>query len=80
MKLINTKEASRQLGVNMQRVRQLIAAGRLPAQKVGRDWIIRERDLAKVADRRPGRPKKAESIKKRPRQRLVERRSRKTKG
>jgi len=58
MKLINTKEASKQLGVCVQRVRQLIAAGRLPAQKVARDWVIRERDLAKAADRKPGRPKK----------------------
>jgi len=58
MKLINTKEASNLLGVNVQRVRQLIAAGRLPAQKVSRDWVIREKDLSKVADRKPGRPKK----------------------
>ena len=58
MKFINTKEAAKLLGVNDSRVRQLILAGRLPAQKVGRDWIIRERDLAKVADRKPGRPKK----------------------
>jgi excisionase family DNA binding protein len=58
MKLISTKEASKQLGVNVQRVKQLIYAGRLPAQKIGKVWIIRERDLAKVADRKPGRPKK----------------------
>jgi len=58
MKLINTKEASEKLGVNGQRVRALIAAGRLPAQKVGRDWVIREKDLAKVADRKVGRPRK----------------------
>ena len=58
MRLINTKKASKLLGVNAQRIRQLIAAGRLPAQKVGRDWVIRERDLAKVADRKPGRPRK----------------------
>ena len=58
MKLINTKEASKLLGVNVQRVRQLIAAGRLPAQKIARDWVIREKDLAKVTDRKHGRPKK----------------------
>ena len=58
MKLINSKEAAEQLGVCVQRVRQLIAAGRLPAQKVSRDWVIRERDLAKVAHRKHGRPKK----------------------
>ena len=58
MKFINTKAAAEILGVNDSRVRQLILSGRLPAQKVGRDWIIRERDLAKVADRKPGRPRK----------------------
>ena len=58
MKLINTKTASKLLGVNVQRVRQLISAGRLPALKVGRDWVINEKDLEKVADRKPGRPKK----------------------
>jgi hypothetical protein len=29
----------------------------LPAQKVGRDYIIREEDLKLVEDRKPGRPR-----------------------
>jgi excisionase family DNA binding protein len=58
MKLLNTQEAAKKLGVNHSRVRQLISGGRLPAQKIGRDWIIKESDLKKVADRKPGRPRK----------------------
>ena len=58
MKLLNTKQAAKALAVNDSRVRQLILSGRLPAQKIGRDWIIKEKDLKKVADRKPGRPRK----------------------
>jgi len=58
MKILTTKEAARKLNVNSSRVRQLILSGRLPAQKFGRDWLINEKDLAKVADRKSGRPKK----------------------
>ena len=58
MKLIYTKEASKKFGVNVQRVRHLISDSRPPAQKVGRDWVIREMDLARVVDRKPGRPRK----------------------
>jgi hypothetical protein len=38
----------------------LIWAQRLPAQKLGRDWFIEEKDLALVANRKPGRPPKDE--------------------
>jgi excisionase family DNA binding protein len=58
MKIINTKQAAKLLCVNDSRVRQLILAGRLPAQKIGRDWIVKEKDLKYVADRKPGRPRK----------------------
>lgn len=56
-KLLTTQEASKLLGVNPSRVRQFILEGRLPAVKIGRDWIISKDDLAKVANRRTGRPK-----------------------
>jgi hypothetical protein len=39
----------------------MIREERLPAQRWGRDWFIAESDLALVADRKPGRPKKAEA-------------------
>ncbi len=57
MKLLTTIEAGRKLGITYQRVIALIKAGRLPAKKMGRDWIIKEKDLKLVADRKPGRPK-----------------------
>lgn len=56
-KLLTTKDAGNQLGVTPLRVFQLIKAGRLPAVKIGRDWMIQEKDLEKVKDRKPGRPK-----------------------
>jgi hypothetical protein len=36
----------------------LVTAGRLPASKFGRDYMIKEADLKLVKDRRVGRPKK----------------------
>ena len=61
MKLLTTKEAAERLGVTVTRVQQLIAAGRLPAEKMGRDFFIKEDDLKLVADRKPGRPRKAQA-------------------
>ena len=57
VKIINTKIAGKILGVNDSRVRQLILSGRLPACKIGRDWLIKKRDLKKVQNRKIGRPK-----------------------
>jgi hypothetical protein len=37
----------------------MIVAGRLPAEKMGRDYFIKEEDLKLIADRKPGRPPKA---------------------
>ena len=59
-KTLTTPEAAERLNVSAERVRQLIKAGRLPAQQFGRDYLIREADLALVADRKPGRPKKTD--------------------
>ncbi len=58
MKLITTSEAAEKLGISIDRVQALIRAGRLPATKFGRVYMINEKDLAKVQDRKPGRPKK----------------------
>ncbi len=57
MALITTNQAAEKLGVHVTRIHQLIKDERLPAQKIGRDWLVEERDLALVADRKPGRPK-----------------------
>ena len=56
MKYLTTGDAGRMLGVNASRVRQLILAGRLKAEKFGSAWMILPRDLEAVRDRRPGRP------------------------
>jgi excisionase family DNA binding protein len=58
MKILTTAEAAERLTVSVGRVHQLISEGRLPAQKLGRDYAIKEADLRRVADRKPGRPSK----------------------
>ncbi len=56
IKLISAKEASKKLGIDDSRVRVLIRDGRLPAQKIGRTWVIDPKDLKLIKDRKPGRP------------------------
>jgi len=56
MKLITTNDAAERLGVTVQRIHALIKDGRLPAERLGRDYVINEEDLALVAERKPGRP------------------------
>jgi excisionase family DNA binding protein len=58
MEFLTTKEAAQKLGITPRRVVALVTAGRLPAQKFGRDYMIREADLKLVQDRKVGRPKK----------------------
>jgi excisionase family DNA binding protein len=62
MKLISTKDAAEKLGVSVRRVQAMITSGRLPAEKIGRDHLIRESDLKLVADRKPGRPKRTPQV------------------
>jgi excisionase family DNA binding protein len=56
--LLTTQQAAERLGLTDSRVRQLILEGRLPAQKFGHLNMIREKDLAVVADIKRGRPAK----------------------
>jgi excisionase family DNA binding protein len=57
MNLLSTAEAAGKLGVTVGRVQQLIWDGKLPAVKVGRDYVINEEDLKLVKDRpKVGRP------------------------
>ena len=58
MKLLTTNDVAGKLNVTVKRVQALIRAGRLPAEKVGRDYLIKERDLKLVLERKPGRPRK----------------------
>lgn len=52
--MFSTKDVAQILGITTVRVNQLIQEGKLPAQKIGRDWFVREQDLASVQNR-PGR-------------------------
>lgn len=55
--LLTTTEAAAELGVTRRRVVAMIDSGILRAEKFGTQWLIRPADLAKVGDRKPGRPK-----------------------
>lgn len=59
MNLLTTNEVAARLGVTIKRVQAMIRDGRLPAEKMGRDYFIKEDDLKLVAHRKPGRPLKA---------------------
>jgi len=58
MELLTTQQAADKLGVHRSRVHALIKTGRLPAQKFGNVYMIREADLKLVESRKPGRPYK----------------------
>jgi excisionase family DNA binding protein len=64
MKMLTTSEVAERLGVTVQRVHQFIKDGRLPAQKMGRDYIINEDDLKRLGDRQTGRPPSKKPAKK----------------
>ncbi len=54
--LVSTKEASEKLNVSIRRVQVLIATGRLPAEKIGNRFAIKQTDLLLLAGRKAGRP------------------------
>lgn len=56
---LSTTDAAVELGVNNSRVRQLILEHRLPATKIGKQWLVQASDLDKVRQRKNGRPRKA---------------------
>lgn len=58
MAKLTTTEAAARLGISPRRVQALIVAGRLPATKFGKAWMIEERHLSRVAVRKVGRPRK----------------------
>ena len=57
--MLTTEEAGRHLGVTSTRVRAMITAGRLTAQKFGPVYMILESDLQAVENRKTGRPPKS---------------------
>jgi excisionase family DNA binding protein len=54
--LISTKEAAKRLNISVRRVQALISAGRLPAEKIGNSFVIKELDLRLTNGRKNGRP------------------------
>jgi excisionase family DNA binding protein len=56
--LLTTQQAAAELGVTDSRVRQLIIAGKLPAQSFGRSHMIKRSDLKNVVVGNRGRPPK----------------------
>ncbi len=56
--LISSAQAAKELGVSHRRVQQLITAGRLSAQKIGRNYVVERSGLAEVRERKIGRPPK----------------------
>lgn len=59
--IISTKEAAVKLKISIRRVQALIAAGRLPAQRIGNSFAINESDLKLVNGRKNGRPMNGEA-------------------
>jgi excisionase family DNA binding protein len=64
MSLLTTKEVAERLGVTVPRVHTLIKEDRLPAEKMGRDYFIKEEDLKLVENRKTGRPPKPSNTEK----------------
>ena len=56
--LITVAKAAALLGVTPRRVQALITSGKLPAQRIGRDYLIDPGDLELLERRPSGRPKK----------------------
>jgi excisionase family DNA binding protein len=56
-RLLTIPETADRLGLSIAMVRRYCATGQLPAQKMGRDWVIRPRDVERFAStpRRRGR-------------------------
>ena len=58
-KLLTTSEVATKLGVTRWRINAMIRDKRLPAERFGGIWLVKEKDLAAVMVRKNGRPKKA---------------------
>lgn len=60
MSIIGTDEAAQRIGVSIRRLTAMIRTGIVPAQKIGRTWVLNETDVTRIAKqkRNPGRPRK----------------------
>jgi excisionase family DNA binding protein len=59
--MITTTTAASILGVTPAEVRRLCRLGLIPAQRVGRDWLLQETDVRAYHARPKGRPKSRDS-------------------
>lgn len=61
MTFLTTAQSAAILGVTRCRIRALIKAGRIKAERHGRDWMLREPEVRRFAEvvRKPGRPTSA---------------------
>ena len=58
--MLTTQQAAELLEVSRKMVQSLIKRGRLPAEKIGRDWMIRREDVDRHERGKPGpKPKQA---------------------
>lgn len=58
VELLTVKEVAKELGITVWRVHQLIKDKRLPAEKLGSQYIVKRENLALVEERKVGRPRK----------------------
>ena len=56
---LSVTQAASEIGVTRARVLVFINDGRLAAQKIGKQYMIKKSDLAKLRIGKPGRPKKS---------------------
>lgn len=62
--LLTVSEAASELGVSVRRVHQFIQEKRLPAEKLGSYYVIKQEDLELIRERkRTGRPPKVKENK-----------------
>ena len=60
--LLTTAQTAEIAGLHQATIRRLCASGLLPARRVGRAWVIRRQDIARLETRpRVGRPQKERS-------------------
>jgi excisionase family DNA binding protein len=58
IKRITTSEAARLLNISKTRVLQLVNAGVISAERVGKQFVLKDKDVKAARGRKPGRPHK----------------------
>ncbi len=47
---LTPKQIAQRMNVTPKKIRRLLREGKLPGRKVGREWLVKERDLEAVLD------------------------------